>query len=379
MKSAPVPDQERARLAALAAYEILDTLPEAAYDDISRLAAQICGTPIALMSLVDRDRQWFKARTGLEPSETPRDVAFCAHAILNPGSVLVVPDAEKDERFAGNPLVTGDPKIRFYAGAPLVTREGLSLGTLCVMDRVPRELTSDQTGALASLSRQVMTQLELRRSVRSLLENVDRRHAYEAQLVEHQALLEEQNALLEHQSRTDALTGLRNRRAFDEDLDLEFDRAVRYKEQLSLALLDVDDFKSYNDTFGPPAGDHALKAVARLLKSSARSVDVFARYGGEEFGLLLPRTAPEGALVLAERFRAAVEKGPWQGRPLTVSVGVATLPPVSPSRSGLVAAAERALYESKDAGRNRVTAAKSQARGGGGGAAPSDATTTEVP
>jgi diguanylate cyclase (GGDEF)-like protein len=365
MKSPPPHDRERARLAALEAYEVLDTLPEAAYDDISRLAAQVCGTPIALVSFVDRDRQWFKSRVGLETAETPREVAFCAHAILQPSDVLVVPDAEKDDRFVGNPLVTGDPGIRFYAGAPLVTSEGLPLGTLCVIDRVPRELTRDQAGALRSLARQVMAQMELRCSIRALKHDVARRHAYEAQLVEHQSLLEEQNAILELQSRTDALTGLRNRRAFDEDLDLEYDRSVRYNEPLSLVLLDVDEFKAYNDAFGHPAGDDVLREAARLLKASSRAVDLVARHGGEEFAVLLPRTGPEGALALAERFRRAVEAGPWKIRAITVSVGVATLPFDSPSRSGLVSAADHALYQSKDAGRNRVTQAKPAPRSGG--------------
>jgi diguanylate cyclase (GGDEF)-like protein len=357
VKSVPLPADEGARLKALEGYAILDTLPEPAYDDISRLAAHVCGTPIALVSLVDRNRQWFKARVGLDVPETPRDVAFCAHALLEPDEVLVVPDAGKDARFADNPLVTAGPKIRFYAGAPLVTSEGHPLGTLCVIDRTPRALTAEQMEALRALSRQVMAQLELRRSVSALEAEVVKRHAYEAQLRESRSRLEEQNAVLELQTRTDVLTGLRNRRAFDDDLDLEYDRSVRYRDPLSLVLLDVDEFKAYNDKFGHPAGAEALKAVANRLKASARSVDVVARYGGEEFAVLLPRTGTEGALALAERFRSAVESGPWERRTITVSAGVATLPGDAPSRSGLVSAADNALYRSKGEGRNRVTQA----------------------
>ncbi len=169
----PIPKNESRRLATLHGYKILDTPPEENFDAITQLAARICQTPIALISLVDADRQWFKSQIGVEMVETPRTVALCAHAIMQ-RDVFVVPDATADRRFANNPLVVGPPNIRFYAGAPLVARNDHALGTLCVIDRVPRSLTRDQVELLQMLGRQAMTQLDLRKQLagshRQLLE-----------------------------------------------------------------------------------------------------------------------------------------------------------------------------------------------------------------
>ena len=160
---------ERKRLSVLWQYEVLDTVPEELFDDLTELAARICEAPIALISLVDEKRQWFKSKVGTTMTETSRDVSFCAHAIQQ-SSLFIIPDASKDPRFENSPLVTSDPKIRFYAGAPLITPDGYALGTLCVIDTVPRELRADQKQALAILARHVVSQLELRRRSRELLD-----------------------------------------------------------------------------------------------------------------------------------------------------------------------------------------------------------------
>lgn len=173
MGSARLPPDEDARLRALAEYRVLDTGPERAFDDLVAVASLVCGTPISLVSLVDSSRQWFKARTGLDVTETPRDMAFCAHAILDV-EPLVVPDALADPRFADNPLVLGEPRIRFYAGAPIQAADGHRLGTLCVIDREARTLTTAQIDTLRVLARQASALLHYRYTMRQLADALER-------------------------------------------------------------------------------------------------------------------------------------------------------------------------------------------------------------
>ena len=326
---ADLPPGEARRLEALRSYAVLDTPPEQAFDDLTQIASVLCDTPIALVSLIDGQRQWFKSKVGVDVAETPRELSFCAHAILEPTRVFTVADTHEDARFAANPMVTAGPKMRFYAGAPLVSSDGQALGTLCVVDRKPRVLRPAQKDALRALARQVVSQLELRRTLVTATET----------------------------GLTDALTGAANRRAFDARLTQEWNRLVRSEGVLSLALLDVDRFKLYNDNHGHLAGDEVLKQLVQVAQLHCRDCDFFARWGGEEFAVILPDTDEPGALQAAERLRTALQDSAWPHRPVTVSLGVATM---HPSRSadphGLVGQADLALYASKHLGRNRVTA-----------------------
>ncbi len=333
MKAA-TPANENARLETLLLSGLLDSLPEQAYDDITLLASHICETPIAIVGFIDQERQWYKSKVGVDSSEVAREHSFCAHSILQPDTILIVPDARLDPRFADNPSVLCEPGIRFYAGAPLVTSEGYAVGSLCVADSRPRQLNDTQIGALKALARQVIAQFTLGEQAQEL---------------------QRLNQQLELLSVRDELTGVNNRRAFNITLSREISRAIRYQMPLSLVMIDVDNFKSYNDTFGHQAGDEVLQMVGSLLPRHLEEMSVAARYGGEEFALILPDTSAQNALQIAEKLRCSFEQTVWPRRSVTASFGIATTNFGYHDKIALVTAADTALYTSKQAGRNRVT------------------------
>lgn len=342
-----------ARLAALERLRILDSLPEQAYEDLVLLASTLCGTPIALVSLIDHDRQWFKAHLGLDSLELPRSVAFCDHAIRRPDEVMVVEDARLDARFVNNPLVTDAPHIRFYAGAPLVTREGVALGTICVIGDSPHRLTPQQSAALSAIARQVMNLLELRQSNLELKRLAEENTHITKQLLHYQRALEVENAELEQEANHDALTGLLNRSGLNKLLDAN---AMHWRRDriYAFAVIDIDHFKNINDGFGHEAGDGVLCAVAEEIRLANRSGDFAVRYGGEEFLIIMPDTPVAGARVVVERLRQGLARRHGLPARVTVSIGLADSHAGRDNPSAVFRAADQALYLAKNKGRDRV-------------------------
>lgn len=315
---APKPKGEEARLAVLGEYQILDTGPEQVFDDLAQMASALCRTPIGLLSLIDSERQWFKARIGIPETECARDVSFCAHAILQ-SDLFLVPDALKDPRFASNPLVVNEPKIRFYAGIPLFTADGAhALGTLCVLDFEPRELSGEQMNALHALARQAEALLELAHQ-RALVKKAEAHCAHLEQ--ELQMAYDREPEL----ARLDLLTGLINRRAFLEIADRERKRAQRYEVPVSVVAFDLENLQRIRDQQGAQAADALAVSVANLLRNRVRHTDVLARTGEAEFMVLLPTTGPDPAKQFADKIRElmleAIQQHDW---PLLFAISVVT-------------------------------------------------------
>ncbi len=308
------------------------------------------------MTLVDAERQWFKAATGVERGEAPRAISFCAHAILDPERLLLVEDTLQDPRFHDNPMSIGTPPVRFYAGAPLLSQDGFALGTLCVFGDRPSRLSAEQQQALLALSRQASYLMQLHSVSRSLERQLRERDWYEQQLSHYHTSLESLNADLLEQSRTDPLTGLFNRRAFASALLVNVEAAQFAPTPLSIALLDLDYFKAINDLHGHDKGDAVLQVLADMLRAQVPPGSLAARYGGEEFAVLLPGFDAQRAMHACELLRQEVALLQL-GVPLTASFGVATHQP-GESAEQLLKRADLALYRAKRAGRDCVSLAE---------------------
>ncbi len=310
-----------ARIAALHRLDILDTSIEAPFEKIVSLVRTVLAVPMATVTLVDRDRQWFKAKRGVAAKQTPRVGSFCTHTIQQ-REPLVVEDARADPRFAASPLVVGTPHVRSYAGAPLRTAEGYNVGALCAMDTKPRQFSPADIAILKNFANIVCDELELR-----MIAQVDH------------------------------LTGALTRRGFVEQAEREMSRARRYGRPSTLVMLDVDHFKSVNDNHGHATGDQVLIQLCELAKVMLRPSDVFGRLGGEEFAMLLPETSGAEAVVVADRLREEIATRPLSlpgGAELrvTASFGIAELSTATGTFPAWLEAADAMLYAAKAGGRN---------------------------
>jgi len=272
MRKPDIPKDEKQRLKNLRSLNILDTEPEERFDRLTRMAKRMFDVPIALVSLVDENRQWFKSCIGFNLSQTSRDTSFCGHAILG-DEIFIISDATKDERFADNPLVLNEPHIRFYAGCPLRFMDGSKLGTLCIIDKQPRNLNVDDMEALRDLASTIERELAA------------------VQL-----------------ATQDELTNTMNRRGFMMIADHSINLCVRQKIPASLAFLDLDKFKIINDEFGHIEGDKVLIVFADLIRNICRESDLFARLGGDEFIILFVNTPKKAAGHIFTRFQQSLDK-----------------------------------------------------------------------
>jgi len=354
MQAPDIPLDEARRLAALYATRLLGTSPEDAFDRITRMAARLLKMPISLVSLVDKDIQWFKSRCGFTPTESPRAVSFCGHAILE-HEPLVIPDALLDPRFADNPLVTGEQHVRFYAGVPLFSIDRMAIGTLCVLDRVPRTLDQDELDILRDLARMVeglIQHRQLASAARSLYAHME----LDPSNAELSSAAGQVEFLLNH----DVLTGLANRqslvRAVEKHLAAMGDDQAQGKTLV--ASINVDKFKRLNELLGHHGGDKALVTITRSLQALLRPGDMLARAGNDEFVLLLPGLGDDSAardrlrqLMQAVNHEYMTPGGPI---PLTCSIGYAICPDDGKNGDLLLNNAAMAMRRAKALGGGQI-------------------------
>jgi diguanylate cyclase (GGDEF)-like protein len=318
MQTPAFPPNEAARIAMLRSLEILDTAPDERFDRLTRLARHVFSVPIAVVSLVDNDRQWFKSCAGLSVTQTPRDVSFCGHAILG-DDLFVVEDAQQDPRFVDNPLVTGEPYVRFYGGFPLTLSGNLRIGSFCIVDTKPRQLDEVQRSLLRDLGRIAERELEAVRL-----------------------------------AATDDLTGLYNRRGFEAMGLRLLQLCKRAQSHASLLFFDLNGFKQINDGYGHTEGDRAIVGFANVLRASMRETDVLSRLGGDEFVALVVDGEPGSEMHIIERVQRGVaryNREERRGYELRFSVGLAPYDvSAEPSIAHLIEVADHAMYVNKRAG-----------------------------
>lgn len=331
------PADDQRRVAMLHRYHVLDLPFGDDFHFLTRLAAHTCGTPYAWLTLVDADTVHVKSAIGLPLTSQVREQSYCVLG-LSSQSITEIEDLRADGRTAFLPLTSGEPRLRRYSAAPLVSADGQTLGALCVMDTQTGRLTAEQRELLHGLARQAMALIEARSQERALAAA---------------------RANLEELSTTDALTGLHNRRSLLGKLKFEVARTRRFRTPLSAVMIDLDHFRDVNQRHGDTAGDLVLAAVAKLVQDNVRVIDVAGRYGGEEICVVLPNTPHDGALKLAENLRlkiaAHLHREAGRLAPVTASIGVSSFNHMDISDGdALLEHAEQALQRAKDEGRNRV-------------------------
>jgi diguanylate cyclase (GGDEF)-like protein len=338
-----IPNDESARLQDLKKLKILDTPIHAGFERITRLAQNLFRVPFVAISLIDENRQWFKSEQGLGTNETPRDISFCGHTILQ-DEFFIVPDTQLDSRFADNPLVIEEPHLRFYAGYPLYSPKGYKYGAICIGDSCPRSITKEEILPLRDLAALVETE-------------VLKFTAKQAQ----DKLLSELDST-ELASLVDPLTRRWNHQGMLKRLERNFSMSQQTHHPFTIALLDIDNFKKTNEAYGYSMGDRVLRSLAKTMVSSCRETDDISRWGGEVFLLRLGDTNGEEAQLIADRIRSKVEQERYQAPDknqfnITVSVGVTTVSFHDNLQiDDYIQQAEQALKLSKKSGGNKVVA-----------------------
>ncbi|POR46298.1 diguanylate cyclase with GAF sensor [Paraburkholderia eburnea] len=326
MTAPRIPLNEAERIAALQTLEILDTPPEERFDRLTRLARRLFNVPVALVSLVDTDRQWFKSVDGLSFTQTTRDVSFCGHTILEE-NLFIVPDTTVDARFHDNPLVTDGPRIRFYAGCPLTMPGGITLGSICLMDTRPRTFSEEDQRSLRDIGQIVIRELV----------------AFEL-------------------ATTDELTRIPNRRAFERIAQHALNICKRSHKPAVLTYFDLDNFKAINDSFGHAEGDRALVEFVTTLRGAVRNTDVIGRLGGDEFAAIFVDTDDIWIAAIWQRIRETLAQNRARNRnpyPIDFSTGTVTYDASRhPTVGHMLEDADRAMYLMKQSRRSRPVTAR---------------------
>ena len=342
MPPAPLPQDEDRRLASVQRLQILDTPAEERFDRLARLAKRLFRVAYSRITLMDEQRQWFKSVCGQELREIPRDQSICGYTVLQ-GSTLIIPDCSIDPRVSDNPLVRGLTGINFYAGVPLHSNDGHTVGTLCVLDGVARQLDGEDVAALEDLAACAESEIQLLHISRSEIE------------------MRGEMDQLRRKASVDALTKTWNRGAILEILAKEQERARKANEPLAVALMDIDHFKSVNDTYGHDVGDQVLQEFTDRIRAGLRGGEAFGRFGGEEFLIVVPRCNPSQSEAYGENVLEAVRSQPMKTAAgelaVTASMGLAIWRGNFESSDALVKRADKALYQSKRNGRNRASLA----------------------